>query len=84
MTTLFCRNLNFSVDKEQLAQAFSEFGVERATVILDKETGRSRGFGFVEIETGDGAARAIEEMDGANWMGRTISVSLARARERGA
>ncbi len=77
---LYVGNLAFATTSDDLRDAFSEFGnVSSATVITDRETGRSRGFGFVEME--DGAEQAIEAMNGKDLGGRTLNVNEARPRE---
>ena len=77
---LYVGNLAFATTSDDLRDAFSEFGtVSSATVITDRETGRSRGFGFVEME--DGAEQAIEAMNGKELGGRTLNVNEARPRE---
>jgi cold-inducible RNA-binding protein len=80
-TKLFVGNLSFSTMDDQLRQAFSEFGgVTSASVVLDRMTGQSRGFGFVEFETSEAAQRAIQSMDGAELDGRRLNVNEARER----
>ena len=77
---LYVGNLAFATTSDDLRDAFSEYGtVSSATVITDRETGRSRGFGFVEME--DGAEQAIEAMNGKDLGGRTLNVNEARPRE---
>ena len=77
---LYVGNLPFNTTDEDLRDAFSAYGtVARAQVISDRETGRSRGFGFVEMETGGGAA--IEGMNGKEMNGRSLAVNEARPRE---
>ena len=77
---LYVGNLAFATTSDDLRDAFSEYGtVSSATVITDRETGRSRGFGFVEME--DGAEQAIEAMNGKELGGRTLNVNEARPRE---
>jgi RNA recognition motif-containing protein len=79
---LYVGNLPFSVNSDDLEDMFSGYGaVTSAQVISDRETGRSRGFGFVEIESDDGGRKAIEEMDGADNGGRRLTVNEARPRE---
>lgn len=78
---IYVGNLPFSATATDLEEAFSKFGqVESAAVISDRETGRSRGFGFVEMGNDDEARRAIEEMDGTNLGGRNLRVNEARPR----
>ncbi|GIX05410.1 MAG: hypothetical protein KatS3mg114_1279 [Planctomycetaceae bacterium] len=77
---LYVGNLPYQTTADDLREAFSKFGtVTRAQVVSDRDTGRSRGFGFVEMA--DGADRAIQEMNGANFQGRTLTVNEARPRE---
>jgi RNA recognition motif-containing protein len=77
---LYVGNLPFTTTDEDLREAFSAYGtVARAQVISDRETGRSRGFGFVEMETGGDAA--IEGMNGKELDGRALTVNEARPRE---
>jgi RNA recognition motif-containing protein len=79
---LYVGNLTFSTTDDSLAQLFSEYGaVSRAQVVTDRETGRSRGFGFVEMESGDAAQKAIQALDGQMVEGRTLVVNVARPRE---
>jgi RNA recognition motif-containing protein len=81
---LYVGNLSFQCTDDQLAQMFSSFGtVGRASVVTDRETGRSRGFGFVEMGTDDEARAAISALDGTVQDGRTIHVNVARPREGG-
>jgi len=78
--TLYVGNLPWGVTEEELAEAFSACGqVEAARIITDRETGRSRGFGFVEIADAD-VAKAIETMNGSELKGRQIVVNEARPR----
>ncbi|ADG67420.1 RNP-1 like RNA-binding protein [Planctopirus limnophila DSM 3776] len=77
---LYVGNLPYGTTADDLREAFSEHGtVTRAQVVSDRETGRSRGFGFVEMS--DGAERAVEAMNGAEFQGRTLTVNEARPRE---
>ena len=79
---LYVGNLPYSVDNEGLSQLFSEYGtVTKATVIMDRETNRSKGFGFVELEDADAGKAAIEAMDGKEVEGRPLKVNEARPRE---
>ncbi len=76
---LYVGNLPFTCTSDQLREAFSECGtVARAQVIVDRETGRSRGFGFVEMESG--AEEAVTKMNGAAFQGRTLTVNEAQPR----
>lgn len=77
---IYVGNLPFTYDNQQLEDLFSEYGeVTSAQVILDRDTGRSRGFGFVELPD-DAARRAIEELDGSDLGGRSLTVNEARPR----
>ncbi|MHB1319155.1 MAG: RNA recognition motif domain-containing protein [Anaerolineae bacterium] len=78
---LFVGNLNYRTTDETLFEAFSAIGnVESATVITDRETGRSRGFGFVEMATEADAQAAIQQLDNTDVDGRTIRVAEANPR----
>src|SRR3982074_3204474 len=81
---LFVGNLPYSVTSERLSEAFSQFGtVTSSKVIVDRETGRSRGFAFLEIETDDQGAAAMQAMNGALLDGRSIAVREAVERQPG-
>lgn len=83
MFKLFVGGLPFSTTDEDLKEGFSQFGnVANAKVITDRETGRSRGFGFVEFESEEEGKAAIDGLDNKDFGGRTIHVSEARERER--
>jgi RNA recognition motif-containing protein len=76
---IFISNLSFRVNDEDLKQLFEEYGeISSAKVITDKYSGKSRGFGFVEMNNEDSAKKAIEELDRAEYDGKVISVSIAR------
>ena len=81
---LFVGNLAFSTTSADLEALFSESGTcESAAVITDRETGRSRGFGFVEMSSTNEAEEAIAKLNGRDVSGRQINVSEAKAREGG-
>lgn len=81
---LYVGNLPFSIDDQQLHQAFAAHGeVTSARVITDRDSGRSKGFGFVEMANPDDADAAISKMNGSELSGRAINVSEAREPERG-
>lgn len=78
---LFVRNLPFSTNDDELREIFTRAGtIQSATVMMDRATGRSRGFGFVEMATEEEAQRAIRELEGIEVGGRALSVSEARER----
>lgn len=78
---LFVGNLAYSTTNESLAEFFSQFGeVASATVIMDRESGRSKGYGFVEFEDDAVGAEAIAKGDGAESEGRRLTVSEAKPR----
>jgi RNA recognition motif-containing protein len=77
---IFVGNLSYQTTEDQLTDLFSEVGqVESATIVTDRDTGRSRGFAFVEMDR-DAAVAAIEKFNGAELNGRTINVNEARPR----
>jgi len=81
---IYVGNLSYEVKEEDLRQAFEPFGqVASATVIEDKYTGQSRGFGFVEMPAGAEAQAAIEGLNNTELKGRTIVVNEARERPKG-
>lgn len=76
---LYVGNLSFSTTDESLARVFAAFGqVESANVITDRYSGRSKGFGFVEMASSDSADQAIQKLNGTSLDGRTIAVNEAR------
>ncbi|OGC56165.1 RNA-binding protein [candidate division WWE3 bacterium RIFCSPLOWO2_12_FULL_36_10] len=79
MTKLYVGNLPYSVTDRSLSDMFADFGnVLSASVIIDKMSGRSKGFGFVELEDDAMAQSAIEQMNGKDLDGRKLVVSVAR------
>ena len=79
---LYVGNLSFRVTSEDLQEHFSTAGVvESANVVMDRETGRSRGFGFVEMADEDAANAAIAQFNGQEYDGRNMVVNEARPRE---
>ncbi len=79
---LYVGNLAYSVRDESLQQAFSQFGtVNSAKVMMDRETGRSKGFGFVEMGSAEEAQAAINGLHGKTVEGRALVVNLARPKE---
>ncbi len=80
---LYVGNLSYQTTQEDLAQTFSEAGaVTNATVMTDRYSGQSRGFGFVEMNTDEDAQKAIQMFNGANLGGRALVVNEARPREQ--
>ncbi len=80
-TNLYVGNLTFGTTNGDLENMFAEFGsVERAQVITDRDTGRSRGFGFVEMASSEDAQKAISSLDGKNVDGRQLTVNVAKPR----
>ncbi len=78
---IYAGNLSYNTDDDALNDAFSEFGeVQSAKVIMDRDSGRSKGFGFVEMTLDDDGKKAIEALDGTDLDGRTIKVNEARPR----
>lgn len=79
---IYVSNLSFNVQDEDLREFFAPYGeVTSAKIIMDRETNRSRGFGFVEMSDDEAAKKAISELDGATVESRTIKVSEAKAKE---
>lgn len=79
---LFVGSLPWGVDDQQLNDLFASYGeIVSARVVTDRDTGRSRGFGFVEFADDASAQAAIDAMDGADVEGRNITVSVARPKE---
>ncbi|MCL2511587.1 MAG: RNA-binding protein [Bacteroidales bacterium] len=79
---IYVSNLNFSTVTESLQELFAEYGeVTSANIITDRETGRSRGFGFVEMPNDEEAQKAIEGLNETDFEGKTIVVNVARPKE---
>ncbi len=77
---LFVGGLSFSTSSDRLREAFAGVGnVESATVVTDRDTGRSRGFGFVEMATPEEAEQAVSRLNGSSLDGRTIQVEKAKS-----
>ncbi len=80
--SIYVGNLSFDATEADLNEVFAEYGtVKRVQLPTDRETGRMRGFGFVELSSDDEEAKAIEALDGAEWMGRDLKVNKAKPRE---
>jgi len=79
---LYVGNLSFDTGEDDLQELFAPFGeVVSARVVTDRETGRSRGFGFVEMAQAEDAQKAIQGLDGKDFMGRALKVNIAQPRE---
>jgi RNA recognition motif-containing protein len=80
--SIYVGNLSFEVKQEDLNEVFSEYGtVKQVHIPTDRETGRIRGFAFVEMESEASEDKAIEALDGAEWMNRELKVNKAKPRE---
>ena len=80
--SIYVGNLSYEVDQNDLNEVFGEYGkVKRIHIPTDRETGRVRGFAFVEMESEADEDKAIEDLDGAEWMERTLKINKARPRE---
>lgn len=81
---IYVGNIAFSMTEDDLRQAFEAYGeVSRATILKDKMTNRSRGFGFVEMPSQEEGQKAIQELNGKEMNGRALNVSEARPRTEG-
>jgi hypothetical protein len=81
---IYVGNLSWEATADDLLRLFERFGgVTRAQVVMDRETGRSRGFGFVEMADDNEASKAVGELNGTEFMSRTLTVNEARPREEG-
>ena len=81
--SIYVGNLDYEIDREDLSDVFNEYGnVKRVYIPTDRETGRKRGFAFVEMESKANENKIIEILDRAEWMGREIKVDKARPREQ--
>lgn len=84
MKNLFVGNLDFSTTETQLRTLFESYGtVDRVSIVTDRDTGRSRGFGFVEMSVNAEAQTAITELDGREWNGRALKVNEALPKGEG-
>ena len=80
--TIYVGNLSFQATEDDLKEVFAEYGeVSRVSLPTDRETGRKRGFAFVEMSNEAQEDAAIAELDGAEWLGREIRVNKAKPRE---
>ena len=80
-SNLYVGNLSFDVGEKELEELFTSYGeVVSANLITDRQTGRPRGFGFVEMGQADDAKKAIEALDGKEFKGRNLTVNVAKPR----
>lgn len=80
--SIYVGNLSYEITSDDLSQTFAEYGtVKRVQLPTDRETGRLRGFAFVEMSTEAEETAAISSLDGAEWMGRELKVNKAKPRE---
>ena len=80
--SIYVGNLSYDVSQSDLKEVFEEYGsVSRVSLPMDRETNRPRGFAFVDMSSKEEEAKAIETLDGAEWMGRTLRVNEAKPRE---
>jgi RNA recognition motif-containing protein len=79
MKNIFVGNLSFNTNEDELRQLFEPFGqVDRVSIMTDRDTGRSRGFGFVEMSSNEDGEKAITALNGSSVGGRTVNVNEAR------
>ena len=85
MKNIFVGNLNFNTSEDELRNLFATYGqVDRVSIMTDRDTGRSRGFGFVEMANAEDGEKAIAALNGMQMGGRTLNVNEARPKvERG-
>jgi RNA recognition motif-containing protein len=82
MKNIYVGNLSFRMSDDELRKAFEQFGeVQSAKIVMDRDTGRSRGFGFVEMTNDNEALEAIQKLDGQDLEGRNVTVNEAKPRE---
>lgn len=82
--TIYVGNLSFDAEVEDLQHLFAEYGaVSKCTLPLDRETGRKRGFAFVDMASAEDEAKAIADLQNVEWMGRSIRVNKAEPRGGG-
>lgn len=81
--TIYVGNLSYQATENDVREVFNEYGtVKRIVLPVDRETGRMRGFAFVEMTEDNDEEKAIADLDGAEWMGRQLKVNKAKPRER--
>lgn len=83
MKKIYVANISFNATEQDIRDLFSDYGeIESVKMITDKYTGQSRGFAFVEMESEDNAKKAISALNGAKFMGRTLTVAEARPQQK--
>ena len=81
--TIYVGNLSYEVEEEDLREVFGEYGaVKKVSLPTDRETGKMRGFAFVDLDSEAAEKNAISELDGAEWFGRTLKVNPARPKSK--
>ncbi|NJM64272.1 MAG: RNA-binding protein [Acaryochloris sp. RU_4_1] len=81
--TIYIGNLSYQATENDVREVFTEYGtVKRVVLPVDRETGRMRGFAFVEMAEDNDEETAIADLDGAEWMGRQLKVNKAKPRDR--
>ena len=82
--SVYVGNLSYDATQDGLSEVFQQYGtVTEVTLPTDRDTGRMRGFGFVKMSSEDEEEKAIEALDGSEWMGRTLKVNKAKPRRTG-
>jgi RNA recognition motif-containing protein len=80
--TIYVGNLSFQATEEDVREVFGEYGsVKRVSLPMDRETGKKRGFAFVDLNTDAEEDVAIEQLDGAEWLGRVLKVNKAKPKD---
>jgi RNA recognition motif-containing protein len=80
--TIYVGNLSFQATEEDVREVFGDYGtVSRVSLPMDRESGRKRGFAFVDLSSDAEEDKAIAELDGAEWMGRDLKVNKAKPRD---
>ncbi|MBU6187260.1 MAG: RNA-binding protein [Synechococcales bacterium] len=82
--TIYIGNLSFQATEDDLREVFAEYGtVSRVALPIDRESGKKRGFAFVEMETEEAEDAAIADLNGAQWLGRELKVNKAKPKDGG-
>lgn len=80
---LYVGNVSYDADEQSLRDVFGDYNVTEVKIVMDKETGRPRGFCFVELDSDKAAAEAVQQLDGVEMMGRRLKINEALERPRG-